>query len=364
MNELEQARVKIGEIDAKMCELFEERMHCAKRVAEYKKANGLPILDPSREKALLARNLERVRDAALKPYYAQYQQAVMDVSKRYQHRLLEGARIAYSGIEGAFASIAAQKLFPDGEKVAYRNFSEAFQAVSCGECDAAVLPVENSHSGEVGQVMDLLFAGDLYINGIYPLQISQNLLGVPGSTIENLKTVISHPQALDQCADYISAHDFATIQAVNTASAAKEVAKKRDETVAAIASRETAALYGLTVLDHDINADLNNTTRFAVLTKSRETPIHAEEHNTYILMFTVRNEAGSLARAIHVIGSSGYSMRVIRSRPLKSLPWQYYFYTEVEAGLAATAWEKMIEALKQQCESLKVLGSYHVNARL
>lgn len=364
MNDLQQARQNIGEIDKKMAELFVERMHCAEAIAKYKSANGLPIYDPVREKELLENNSLRVEDIELRPYYTQYLQAVMDISKKYQHKIIEGAKIAYSGIEGAFANIAATKLFPDGEQVSCRSFKEAYNSVVTGDCDVAVLPIENSHAGEVGQVMDLLFDGPLYVNGVYPLHISQNLLAVKGSSIDDIKTVISHPQALDQCDDYISKHGFATIQAANTARAAKEVAQKNDKSVAAIASKETADIYGLQVLDHDINEDYLNTTKFAVVSKTRDTAINTDKNSTYILMFTVKHEAGGLANAINVIGNSGYSMRVLKSRPLKDQAWQYYFYVEVEGELSTDKGNAMLKELGEHCGSLKVLGAYNTNAKL
>jgi chorismate mutase/prephenate dehydratase len=289
---------------------------------------------------------------------------MMDISKQYQRKLIKGSRIAYSGVEGAFASIAASRLFPDGELVSYRNFKEAYRAVSHGKCDVCVLPIENSNAGEVGQVMDLMYEGELFINGIYPLRISQNLLALPGSRIEDIKKVISHPQALEQCSDYITEHDFEPVQAANTAMAARQVAEMKDPTVAAIASRETAALYGLSLLDHDINEDIDNTTRFAVLSRDREEIINSSEGTTVILMFSVKNEAGMLADAIAVIGKHGFSMNALRSRPLKTLSWQYYFYVEIAGTHASDKINAMLDEMGRYCESLKILGASKDNPNL
>lgn len=357
MSDISAARKRIEEIDREMAALFEKRMQCSEEIAEYKGKNGIPIYDPDREKELLERNGEYIENSVIKPYYKQFMQSVMDISKQYQHKLVEKTRIAYSGVEGAFASIAARRMFPDGELVPFRNFKEAYKAVSKGICDVAVLPIENSYAGEVGQVMDLMYAGDLSINRIYPIRISQSLLGVPGSSIGSIKKVISHPQALSQCADYITEHDFEQVQSANTAMAAKQVAELADITVAAIASRETAELYGLTLLDHDINEDIQNTTRFAVLSKNREEIVNTSANASVILMFSVKNEAGMLAEAIGVIGRHGFSMNVLRSRPLKSLAWQYYFYTEVEGNNDSDKLKKMIDEMSEYCVSLKILGS-------
>ena len=364
MSQLDEARKEINRIDIEMAALFEERMKAASEVAMYKKQNGLQIFDAVREKELLNKNVHLIEDAELQPYYLQYLQSVMDISKRYQHKLLEGTRIAYSGIEGAFANIAAKKIFPDGTLIPYPDFKSAYDAVERGDCDLAVLPIENSFAGEVGQVTDLMFRGNLFVNGVYSLPISQNLLGVEGTTIESIKQVVSHQQALDQCAAYIRKHGYETVSASNTAVAAKEVAELKDTTVAAIASKETAELYGLKVLDHDINENHTNTTRFAVFSKVKENKISMESNSTFIMMFTVKNESGALAKAIDAIGDNGFNMKVLRSRPLKDLAWQYYFYVEAEGDFASEDGKKMQKDLSERCEMLKVLGSYSLNNKI
>ena len=364
MDRLVEARKTIEEIDKEMARLFVKRMGCSERIAEYKSENGIPILDSGREKELIARNEKYIDGELLRPYYRQFMKSVMDISKQYQHRLVEKMKIAYSGVEGAFANIASRRIFPDGELIAYRSFKEAYNSVVKGDCDVVVMPIENSYAGEVGQAMDLMYEGDLYINGIYPLRISQNLLGVEGSSIGSIKKVISHPQALNQCADYIAEHDYEPVKADNTAVAAKQVAELKDITIAAIASKETAKLYGLTLLDHDINEDLQNTTRFAVLSRHREEIINGIEGTTVILMFSVKNEAGMLAEAIGVIGKHGFSMNSLRSRPLKTLSWQYYFYTEIEGKHASEKINEMLKELSGYCESLKILGASKDNPEL
>ncbi|MCR4955209.1 MAG: bifunctional chorismate mutase/prephenate dehydratase [Lachnospiraceae bacterium] len=270
----------------------------------------------------------------------------------------QGVRIAYSGIEGSFASICVGKVFPEGIKVPYSSFAKAYEAVENQECDLAVLPIENSFAGEVGKVSDLMFEGSLYVNGVYELKVSQCLVGVKDTSLAEVKTVISHPQALDQCATYIEEHGFEMIPVSNTARAAKKVATMDDPTVAAIASRESASLYQLDVLDYSINESTQNTTRFAVFTRKSDIMEQEDENNTTILMFTVNHVAGSLARAISVIGDYGYNMRTIRSRPMKDKKWQYFFYTEVEGKVTSGKGKEMLKALEKECEILKMVGSY------
>ena len=142
-DDLNKAREKIGAVDRKMAELFCERMNAVRMVADYKREHGLPIFDASREADLLARNLEYIGESDIRSYYTGFLESVIELSKKYQHRLLTGLRIAYSGVEGAFAHIAATRIFPDGETVSYQDFPSAYEAVVSGECDCCVLPVEN-----------------------------------------------------------------------------------------------------------------------------------------------------------------------------------------------------------------------------
>ena len=358
MSELQQARQQIQEIDRQMAELFLRRMAAAKEIAAYKQARGLPVEDLRQEERLMDRATALIPDPELRAYYVQFLQDTLAVSKRYQHRLLEGARIAYSGVEGAFAYIAARRIFPDGILVPHASFEEAYQAVAEGDCDSAVLPIENSFAGEVGQVTDLMFAGDLYVNGVYDMQITQNLLGVPGARLEDVKRVLSHPQALSQCRSYLRRRGLEEVSASNTAVAARQVAEAGDIQTAAIASYETAELYGLTVLDHDINESKANTTRFAVFSRAEFDGAGSRDNQTFLLLFSVLDEAGSLAKALNVIGEHGFNMKALRSRPMRNLPWHYYFYVEAEGDDSSEQGKRMIQALSGQCDRLKVVGRY------
>ncbi len=360
MNKLDKARQEINEIDKAMAELFERRMNAAKEVAEYKKQNGLPIFDASREEEVIKRNSEYVSNDAVKEHYVNFLKNTMNVSKDYQRKLLHGMRIAYGGVEGAFGYIAAKKLFPDSEVVAYSDFIDAYRAVESGECDNAVLPIENSYAGDVGAIMDLIFSGSLYINAITDIPVVHNLISVEGATLDTVKSVTSHPQALSQCSEYIKAHAFDEIACSNTAIAAKEVAKKNDTTLAAIASAETASIYGLKVLESGINTSRNNTTRFAVFSRTLNAPDKAKKMGeNFILVFTVKNEAGALAKTLDIMGAFGFNMRNLRSRPMKELIWNYYFYVEAEGNISTSDGKDMLKALSATCDRLKLVGTYH-----
>ena len=272
---------------------------------------------------------------------------------------MSGLKIAYSGIEGAFAHIVARKLFPEEAYFSFKSFKKTYEAVESGECDMAVLPIENSYSGEVNDVMDMLFEGELYVNALYGLPVIQNLLGVRGSRIQDIKKVISQPKALEQCDEYIRSKGFEVMQATNTAVAARQVAQMEDMSVAAIASIETAAIYGLKVLDEKINERDDNTTRFVVMSRDKGWVDIPGQDKSFIAVFTVDNVSGALLVPLQIIADYGYNMKVLHSRPLKSHKWQYYFYVEIEGDVTSEKGQEMMAELERSCSFAKALGPFY-----
>lgn len=353
---LDEARREINRIDTEMARLFRERMIASAKVAQYKKETGMPVFDPVREEEVIRRGAARMEDETLRSYYVNFLHANMDISKAYQSRLLGGMRVAYSGVKGAFAQLAASRIFPDAEPVGYGDFAAAYRAVENGESDVAVLPLENSTGGDVGTVLDLAFFGSLKINGIHDIEVVQNLLVKPGTELSAVRTVISHPQALKQCGEFIRKQGLQTREAVNTAVAAKAVAEDPDPSVAAIGSEEAASEFGLSVLCSHIQEKGGNTTRFAVF--SRVEKDLSDKDRQFVLLFTVKNEAGALAKAISAIGDGGFNLRAIKSRPTKHLSWEYYFFCEGEGCIHSEQGEKMLAELGKNCNDLKVLGAF------
>lgn len=358
MDELQLARQEINAADEEMARLFEKRMEAARKIAAYKKEHGLPVFDEVREKQVLESGVERVEDDELRGYYTEFLRDVMTVSKQFQSRLMEGMKISYCGAPGAFACLAAGKVFPDAKKIGFPSFKEAYAAVENGECDAAVLPLENSFAGEVGQVTDLLFSGSLFINGTTALSVSHDLLAARGTRLEDVTEVVSHPQALAQCSAFLKAHHLRETTFENTALAAQYVAEKHDPHLAAIASSASAEEYGLDILAQSIQDVQNNTTRFAILSRAENRNLAKRSGAHFVLMFTVRNEAGALARALNIIGAHGFNMRTLRSRPMKELLWQYYFYLEAEGNIHGNEGKCMLEELQVCCDRVKPVGTF------
>lgn len=360
MEDIKTIRQNINDIDKQIAQLFEKRMIEARKVAQYKIENALPIEDKAREQEVIDKNSLLINDETIKEYYIDFLHAVMDISKKYQSRLIEGMKIAYCGVEGAFAYIASKKIFKTANLQSYPSFSSAYKAVEKGECDACVLPLENSFAGDVGEVMDLLFSGSLYVNNVMNIDIVHNLIGLKSATLNDIKTVISHPQALAQCKKYIEKHNFVTKEAVNTAIAAKDLTTLNDNSIAVIASKDVAELYDLIILETNINSSRNNTTRFAVFSKNlnkEKTATKMGKH--FILVFTVLNEAGALAKTLNIIGAHGFNMRTLRSRPMKELIWNYYFFVELEGDINSLDGQDMLVELKSVCDRLKIVGTYY-----
>ncbi|MDO5564058.1 MAG: chorismate mutase [Eubacteriales bacterium] len=356
MDDLQEKREKINIIDKEMAVLFEKRMEIVKDISNFKREHAIPILNSNREKEVIDENIKYINNLEYHSYYSLFIKNIMDLSKKYQRRVLKGIDVGFSGVEGAFAHIASTHVFKDANYHAYPNFQDAYNSVVIGECECCLLPIENSSAGDVSQVMDMMFSGPLYVNGIYNLKVRQNLLAIKGSTIDTIKTVISHPQALSQCTKYIQKHKYNTLISANTAIAAMDVKEKNDYTIAAIASEETAKIYGLEIIDHDINLNNDNTTKFAILSLKCDKSVQDADES--IIFFTVKNEAGALAKAINIIGEYKFNMRSLRSLPMKELSWQYYFYVEFDGNIYTSKGMEMVKKLQQYCDKLKILGSF------
>lgn len=359
MENLDSIRKQIQAVDKEMAELFEKRMKLSKGVMDYKQQSGLPVYDEDQESKILDKCNDIISDDIIKDYHHTFVKNIMDLSKAYQERLMNRMKVAYCGIPGAYAYIAAKKVYPTANFISYPDFESAYHACEKGDVDITILPMENSYAGDVGNVMDLTFYGGLFVNLMVEMNITQNLLGVKDAQIGDIKKVVSHPQALAQCTEYIQKHGFEEEAFGNTAVASKYVAEIGNKELAAIASEETAELYGLNVLEKRINTSTTNSTRFAVFSRTKNSISSKErlgEH--FILVFTVKNACGALAHALNMIGSHGFNMTSLHSRPLKDKMWGHYFFAELEGSVRSSDGEDLMIQLKTICDRLKHVGSY------
>ena len=357
MDQLQQARAQIDEIDAKMAALFEQRMQAVGQVAQYKARTGKQVFDPAREALVLEKNTARVQNPELQPYYREFLKKALAVSRAYQHVLIGQDVAAYQGVEGAWSHIALRQLFPFAKAQAYSTWNEVVEAVERGDAYCGVLPFENSNAGDVSAVLDLLYAHPgLKVARMCDLPIRQDLLALPGAQLSEIKTVISHQQALAQSGPFLKLHHFATKAWGNTADAARYVAEQGDQTLAAIASAETAKLYGLQILAEGVNEDGDNTTRFIVIEKegAQRQPIAAAPGQRLSMLFTVDHKPGRLARVIQIIGERGFNMETIKSRPLPHVQFEYYFYVQLvcPANAATDDCAKLVHELENVCRTV------------
>lgn len=354
MNSLENARDQINQIDEKMAVLFEQRMSAVEDVIVYKMQNNLPVFDQSRERFIIEKNLAYIQNKKYKEYYINFMKDLMHISKNYQKSIAYADLIGYQGAEGAFAHIATTHLFKEHRLKSFESFETIFVAVQNGDIAYGVLPFENSYTGEVGEVLDLLFQYDCKINQIYDLKINQNLLVLPNTKLDDIKQVYSHHQALTQCKHFFETRpSYELVPYANTALAAQYVSQTEDKSKAAVASKETAKLYGLEVLVENINTSSENTTRFIVISKKLQ-----NEGNCFNMMFTVDHNAGQLANIIQIISKHGFNMESIKSKSIHNLPWQYYFYAELQGNVNDEKSQALINELTQKCKTFKIIGSY------
>lgn len=353
MDNLQELRKQINDIDEKMGKLFNQRMEISGKVACYKKQHNLPVLDESREAQVIAENLAKQQDEQLAPYYAAYLREVMAISRGWQAKLLGENTVAFQGTVGGFGHAVAQTLYPIEDLLEIPTFSGVFEAVESGQAAFGIVPFENSNTGDVSGVLDLCYQHSCFIYKMVDLPVQQNLLALPGAQLSDIKKVYSHPQGLAQCMRFIQSLGAAPLEYANTALAAKFVAESGDVTLGAIGSLAAGKAYGLQVIASDISTESFNTTRFIVISKQQ-----LAAGDRFSLLVTIENTVGSLERVIGTISSLGLNMENIKSRPMPKRPWEYYFYIELLGSPDANATQQMLQTIGQVCVSVRMLGCY------
>lgn len=376
MLDLMKSREAIDEIDNQITELFQKRLKVVQDVAEYKIQNGKKVLDRQRETqkiaALSALAESDFNRHGIEELFIQ----IMAISRKRQYQIMkerraaqplpfrgvdsikkEGARVVFQGVEGAYSHAAAMAYF--GERVScfhVPNFEQAMQAVADGGADYAVLPIENSSAGQVGDVYDLLTKYDNTIVGEYYLPIRHCLLGFPGARIDDIKRVYSHPQGLMQCVGYLNRHPkWQQIGQPNTAMSAQRVLNEKDITAAAIASSAAATLYGLDILDEGINDNIGNTTRFIIVSREK---IYCKSAEKISIMFEIPDESGTLFGILAHFIYNDLNMTKIESRPIAEKPFEYRFFVAFEGNLSDAAVENALFGIEEEAARLKILGNY------
>ncbi|MBE7031137.1 MAG: prephenate dehydratase [Ruminococcaceae bacterium] len=355
-------RARIDEIDAQITPLFEERMEIAAKVAAYKAANGLPTLNAGREAQVLGKNEAHLKDKAFAPYLRELYQNMMRLSRNYQQSLQKTpVRIGYQGVEGSFSYEACSSYIAQADENAVFHMQnyETFEGLCMGllnaDVDVAVIPFENSSTGPVVDVYDLLLQYDFYIVGEVLVKVSQNLMAAEGATLESIRQVYSHPQAFLQSKEFLNGHSYVQIPHFNTATAAKFVAEQGGTEVAAIASEAAARRYGLKILAHNINYNENNITKFIVLSRQER---KSADNDKVSMVISLSNAPGSLYETLKPFYDNKVNMMKIESRPDRANPFDYIFFIDFAGNTEDSDTARLIEQVRKRAKTVKYLGNY------
>ena len=269
-------------------------------------------------------------------------------------------KIAFQGEPGAYSETAVLENYGDVQVTAVpcKTFEQVFATVTAGECDYGFIPIENSLAGSIHQNYDLLIRNSLWVVGEHLLRISHCLIGKPGSKLKQITKVISHPQALAQCEQYLQQLPGITFEPVyDTAGSVKMVRDQPEMSLASIASKRAAELYGMQILAEQIEDNPANFTRFLIIGRDPVQPV--KEAKTSIV-FTLKNQPGSLFRALSVFALRDIDLTKIESRPLVGKPWEYLFYIDLLGSTLDPVVDRALGHLGEYAGLLRILGSYPV----
>lgn len=370
-------RGNIDKIDQQLVDLFCQRMALSAEVADYKKANGLPIYVPARERAILqnvaeqsgeefgnytrtlysmifelSRSYQCKRNCAISPLFQEITQAIESTPQLFP----QAPMVACQGVEGAYSQIACEKIFQSPSILYFKNFEGVFHAIEQGMCQYGILPIENSTAGSVNKVYDLMIRHHFSIVRTFRLKVDHNLLVNPGTTLSEIKQIYSHEQALNQCSQFLqSLSGITVIPIANTAAAAKMVAESGRTDIAAISSRSCAELYGLKTLAHSIQDNGNNHTRFICISKNLE--IYPGSDRTSIMMI-LHHKPGALYKVLARMYTLGINVTKLESRPLPDREFEFMFYFDLETSIYSREFVELMCELDGLCEEFKYLGSF------
>ena len=376
MSDIEDYRNRIDEIDKEITKLFEERMDTVINIANYKKDRNLPIFNRDREDEVINKNVGYLKNNDYAEETRKFFIYLMEVSRELQSRkMLEAeeviekkanlaeikgtkqGKVGFFGVPGSFSEEAMLKYFGNIENPnAYDEFEDIFLAVKNDEIKYGILPIENSSTGAISQVYDLIYKYGFYIVGEECIKINQNLIGIKGTTLDTIKEVYSHPQPIEQSSEFLKKHShWKLIPFHSTAVSAKLISDLKDTSKVAIASNRAANIYGLDIIEANINNQSDNSTRFIIISKSLETD---ESCNKVSVVFSLEHKAGTLYKLLRHFAENNINMMKIESRPMEKGAWKYFLYIDFEGNIES---EKVVIALKlieQSSAYFKLIGGY------
>ena len=382
MRDLQQCRAEIDRLDRQIVALFEERMAVCREVGAYKVAHHLPVLDEERERQVLQAKAELLQDAGLRPQVIALFETIMAGSRSLQRRMvtetdpakagdleayqtmrhwsgqpLTEQRVLYQGQPGAYCEEAAMGFFGDDcQRMNLKTWDGVFRGVKEGFGDFGVVPIENSSTGSINDVFDLLGQFGCYIVGEQIVPVRHCLVALPDASMDTITDVYSHAQGFAQCRPFLGEHPkWEHHEMVNTAVSAKFVAESGDSTKAAIASRRAAELYGLQILQSAINENVRNYTRFLIVAAEPRFP---EDANKISVRFIIPHREGSLCRILQIFAQAGLNLEKLESRPVPESRWEYSFYADFTGNIRREEMDRGIRELIDAASSFRVLGNY------
>lgn len=375
MDDLKKYRNRIDEIDDEIVKLFLERIDISKDVADYKIKTGKPVLDRERELSKLETLKKKAPEKFEALGIAELFEQIMAMSRKYQYIKMGEAeelddfgfeivddipktdvKVAYQGIPGAYSQQAASEYFGEGaEYVHVTTFREAIDTVKKGDADYAVLPFENSSAGIVADVYDLLVEYDTYIMDTFDIKIKHCLCGIKESTIDDIKEIYSHPQAFMQSNEFIEEHKFNKINLANTAISARYISEQTDKTRGCICSENAAEIYGLEILERNINFTAKNTTKFIIISNKK---MARKDAGLVCISFEMPHESGTLYQMLSHIIYNNLNMTSIQSRPIPDKKWEYRFYVEFEGSIEDMDVKNALAGIMGEALNAKILGNY------
>ena len=375
--DLKDLRNQIDEIDNTLVDLFVKRMRISEQVADYKKANNMPIYVPAREREILkdvaekagpemanytrvlysmifelSRSYQSKRNTAITPLYQEITKSIENTPKLFPQTPM----VACQGVEGAYSQIACEKIFKSPLIMYFKNFDGVFTAIEQGLCQYGILPIENSTAGSVKKVYDLMIHHNFSIVRTFRMKIDHNLIAKPGAKLSEIKEIYSHEQAINQCTNFIKNLPGVQIITVdNTAVAANIVAQSDRTDIAAISSHTCEELYGLKSLADSIQDEGNNRTRFICISKKLE--IYPGSDKTSIMMI-LPHRPGALYKVLARMYVLGINVIKLESRPIPDRDFEFMFYFDLETSIYSEEFVQLMCELDDLCEEFKYLGSY------
>ena len=349
---LDELRRRVDELDENIVKLLAERLSVAEAIGREKAAGSAPARDPGRERKVIERAVATAAVGGMTS--EEVTEIYRSVIKLARHR--QAVSVAFQGEAGAYSEEAAFQYF--GPRAAVKpceSLEEVFKQVEGGSVQFGIIPMENSIEGSIARSYDLMLESSLMVSGELNLRVNHCLIGNPGATLDSIRRVYSHPQALGQCSHFLRQLHFELIPTYDTAGSVKLIKEQGICDGAAVASERAAAIYGMKVMARDIMDNPNNFTRFFALGR-HDAPPSGDDKTSVV--FAVKHRPGALYEFLRILAERKINLTKIESRPTRKKAWEYNFYLDFEGHREDENFRAALPALEDQTLFIKILGSY------